>query len=76
MVTKRDRLSSLTSASDLSRAVMNVSDAIALLENLSLDQIRGSNREQLLRFIDLCHHWQMLAQDVLEHHTDTPGRTY
>jgi hypothetical protein len=55
---------------------MNVGDAIALLENLSLDQIRGSNREQLLRFIDLCHHWQMLAQDVLEHHADTPGQNY
>jgi hypothetical protein len=52
---------------------MNVSAAIDLLENLSLDHIRGSNREQLLKFIDLCQHWHLLAQDVLEHRIDTPG---
>jgi hypothetical protein len=74
MTSRRDTLSSLTSAGDLSGAAINVSAAIDLLENLSLDHIRGSNREQLLKFIDLCHHWHLLVQDVLEHRTDAPGR--
>jgi hypothetical protein len=76
MTNRRDTLSSLTSASDLSRATRNLSDAIVLLEILSVDHIRGSDREQVQKFIDLCDHWHMLARDMLEQRTEAqaPGK--
>ena len=41
---------------------MNVSAANALLDSLSLDHLRGSDQEQLSKFLHLCQHWQIFAR--------------
>jgi len=45
---------------------MTLTTANALLNALSLDHLRGSDQEQLRKFIELCHHWEMLAKEELE----------
>jgi hypothetical protein len=47
-------------------AIMTLTTANALLNTLSLDHLRGSDIEQLRKFIELCHHWEMLAKEELE----------
>jgi len=42
---------------------MNLDAAVKLLDTISLDHLRGSDRESLLRFMELCRHWQVLARD-------------
>ena len=39
------------------KAPMNVSAANASLDSLSLDHLRGSDQEQLSKFLHLCQHW-------------------
>jgi len=41
---------------------MTLSTANALLSALSLDHLRGSDVEQLCKFIELCHHLEMLER--------------
>jgi hypothetical protein len=35
-----------------------ITTANALLNALSLDHLRGSDVEQLRKFVELCHHWE------------------
>jgi len=45
------------------KAPMNVIAANTLLDNLSLDHLRGSDQEQLSKFLHLCQHWQIFARE-------------
>ena len=45
---------------------MNVSAANALLDSLSLDHLRGSDQEQLSKFLHLCQHWQIFAKEEVD----------
>jgi hypothetical protein len=47
----------------MKRPPVNLNAAVKLLDTISLDHLRGSNRESLLRFMELCRHWQVLARD-------------
>ena len=53
--------------------VMTLTTANALLNALSLDHLRGSDQEQLRKFIELCHHWEMLAKEELERRKGSKG---
>jgi hypothetical protein len=44
-----------------------------LLNVLSRDHPRGSDVEQLRKFIELCHHWGMLAKEELERPKQSKG---
>jgi hypothetical protein len=41
----------------------NLSAANAVLDSLYLDHLRGSDEEQLSKFLHLCQHWQMFAKE-------------
>jgi hypothetical protein len=45
---------------------MNLNSGITTLEGLSLGHLRGSDLAQLRKFIALCQHWQVLAQDEID----------
>jgi hypothetical protein len=46
----------------MKRPSVNLSAAVKLLGTISLDHLRGSDRS-LLRFMELCRHWQVLSRD-------------
>jgi hypothetical protein len=48
------------------KAPMNVSAANASLDSLSLDHLRGSDQEQLSKFLHLCQHWQIFAKEEVD----------
>jgi hypothetical protein len=47
----------------MKRPSVNLNAAIKLLDTISPRHLRGSSRESLSRFMQLCHHWQMLTLD-------------
>jgi hypothetical protein len=40
--------------------------SVTRLDKLSLDQLRETDREQLLKFMRPCHHWHMLTQEEVD----------
>jgi hypothetical protein len=53
---------------------MNLNAAVKLLDTISLDHLRGSDRESLLRFMELCRHWQVLVGDEVNRRIEEARR--
>ena len=58
----------------MKRPPMNLDAAVKLLDTISLDHLRGSDRESLLRFMELCRHWQVLAGDEVNRRVEEARR--
>ena len=61
-----ERMEVVASSDGVQEDIMTIEDANALLEKLSLERLRESDPDQLRKFMHLCHHWEMLANDDLE----------
>jgi hypothetical protein len=56
----------VASSDGVQEDIMTIDEANALLEKLSLERLRESDPDQLRKFMHLCHHWEILANDDLE----------